>query len=156
MNPTSNSLAADLKVVVVGARLCNDECTEANGGQLVGVVEDVVVLIVPGQHHNCHLTSEENINSPIKLLLKINRYQSELTCKVSCMHDLVRTERELRTLDLAIVSNLWNFSSPWQILTRCQTIRLKGKRRGPKKTIQNIHSQICLPLLPYKSPCNRE
>ena len=58
MNPTSNSLAADLKVVVVGARLCNDECTEANGGKLVGVVEDVVVLIVPGQHHNCHLTSE--------------------------------------------------------------------------------------------------
>ena len=58
MNTTSNSLAADLKVVVISARLGNDECTEANGSKLVGVVEDVVVLIVPGQHHNCHLTSE--------------------------------------------------------------------------------------------------
>ena len=50
------------------------------------------------------------------------------TWRMSCMQDLVRTEREPSTRDLASVWNWRKCSSPRQIMTRCHTTRLTCSR----------------------------
>ena len=54
---TLDTLSADLEVVVVGAGLGNDQGAQTDGGELVGVVEHVIVA-VPGDHHDGGLQSE--------------------------------------------------------------------------------------------------
>ena len=82
------------------------------------------------------------------------------------MQDLVRTEREPSTRDLARVWNWRKCSSPRQIMTRCHTTRLTctqcyghhtqltlqltGNKTGPNKKLQKIH---CLAVT---SPCSSE
>ena len=54
---TLDTLAADLEVMMVGAGLGDDQCAQADGGELVGVVDHVIVA-VPGDHHNGGLQCE--------------------------------------------------------------------------------------------------
>ena len=54
---TLDTLAADLEVMMVGAGLGDDQGAQADGGELVGVVDHVIVA-VPGDHHDGGLECE--------------------------------------------------------------------------------------------------
>ena len=68
-------------------------------------------------------------------------------CKVIWRADLVRLLRDVRTLDLAMFSYLWKYSSPLKTWYPCHNTKENGKRTGPKAMAQNKYS-----LTPDRSP----
>ena len=96
------------------------------------------VINIPNSEH-IH-ASDKYILSFISVRSFANK-KGLITCSTSCIDDFVNTERVLRTLDLAIVLNSWNSSSPWQILTRCHTTREMGNSQGPKNMNHNTKLQ---------------